>query len=186
MDLSGDEHSPQLVWTLPPCHPMSAEIGSSYTKAIINVIERATKQVVMTSPFMQEHGISSLLKALIDALARGVVLTVLTHHAEDVGSSQSIAIEELRREAVRLGKALKIYTADAPVGSMLHAKVVIADEDLMVLGSANLTGPGLDRNVEAGVVLGPSEAAKALQVISRFDQAGLIRLVCDTEIKSTT
>lgn len=180
-DLTGSGCSPRLVWTLPSKHPMAAKMGASYTEAILGVIGSARSELVMTSPFMQEHGISSLLEALVDALGRGVKLTVLTHHADDLGSAQSIAVEELRREATRLGKTLRVFTADAPVGSMLHAKLVIADEDVMVLGSANLTGPGLEQNIEAGVVLGGGREAKtAKQVIAELAGAGLVRMVFDT------
>ena len=179
-DLTGSDCYPRLVWTLPHSHPMARKIGTSYTEAILRVIRTARSELVMTSPFMQEHGISSLLEALVDALGRGVRLTVLTHHADDLGSSQSIAVEELRREAIRLGKSLRVFTANAPVGSLLHAKLVIADEDIMVLGSANLTGPGLEQNIEAGVVLSAGEAKEAISVISELGRAELIRLVYDT------
>jgi phosphatidylserine/phosphatidylglycerophosphate/cardiolipin synthase-like enzyme len=180
-DLTGSGGIPRLVWTLPASHPMAAKIGDSYTKAILGVIGNTRSELVMTSPFMQEHGISSLMEALVDALGRGVKLTVLTHHADDLGSSQSIAVEELRREATRLGKSLRVFTADAPVGSMLHAKLVIADEDVMVLGSANLTSPGLEQNIEAGVVLGGGREAKAAkQVVAELERTGLVRMVFDT------
>ena len=64
---------------------------------------------------------------------------------------------------------------------MLHAKLVIADEDVMVLGSANLTGPGLEQNIEAGVILsGGREAKAAKQVVAELERAGLVRMVFDT------
>jgi len=173
--------SPRLVWTLPARHPMAQKVGCSYTEAILGVIGCAKSELVMTSPFIQEHGISSLMQALVDALGRGVKLTVLTHHAEDLASSQSVAIEELRREAVRLKKTLWVYTADVPTGSMLHAKLVIADEEAMVLGSANLTGPGLEQNMEAGVMLAAREAKEAKRVVAELASIGLVRLVFHTK-----
>lgn len=40
----------------------------------------------------------------------------------------------------------------------LHAKVIAADRHTALLGSANLTGHGLSRNVESGVILRDSRA----------------------------
>src|SRR3990172_6720160 len=54
-DLTGSGSSPRLVWTLPSNHPMAAKIGASYTEAILGVIGSAKSELVMTSPFMQEH-----------------------------------------------------------------------------------------------------------------------------------
>ena len=93
-------------------------------------------------------------------------------------------MEDLRREAIRLGKILKVYTADVPVGSMLHAKLVIADGKCLILGSANITWPGLEQNLEAGVVLNNGEASEAKLVISGLEKAGLARLIFDTKTEA--
>jgi len=183
-NLCGAEISSRLVWTLPARHPLADEIGDSYTKALINEIGNAKNELILTSPFIQESGISSLLTVLTDALARGVVLVIVTHKAEDLASSQGVAVEDLRREAIRLGKLLKVYTADVPVGSLLHAKLVIADGKSLILGSANITWPGLEQNLEAGAVLNNGEANEAKLVISGLEKAGLVRLIFVTGIEA--
>lgn len=43
----------------------------------------------------------------------------------------------------------------------------------MVLGSANLTGPGLTSNLEAGVILGSEEARLAAQVVQGMIKANI-------------
>ncbi len=171
------EDCPRLVWTLPPEHPEAEVLGTSYTKAILEVIKSAEEDLLMTSPFLQEHGVASLMESLIKALGRGVKLIFLTHEADNIASSQSIAVDELRREAERLGRSFIVYTATTSVGSMLHAKLVVADGRKMVLGSANLTGPGLRQNIEAGVVLGEREASKIKMIIDGLITGGLIKLV---------
>jgi phosphatidylserine/phosphatidylglycerophosphate/cardiolipin synthase-like enzyme len=93
-------------------------------------------------------------------------------------------VEDLRREAIRLGKLLKVYTADVPVGSLLHAKLVIADGKSLILGSANITWPGLEQNLEAGAVLNNGEANEAKLVISGLEKAGLVRLIFVTGIEA--
>lgn len=179
-ELVGANVSPQLVWTIPVKHPMFNSIGNSYTEAILNIINSSKRELILTSPFIHERGISSLMKSLLDALGRGVCISMLTHHAENLASSQSIAVEELRREACRINKSLKIYTVESGFKSMLHAKLVIADREIMILGSANLTGPGLEQNVEAGIVLGSLEANEAVRVITGLFNTGIVKIAFDT------
>lgn len=187
-ELSTKEQSPlreipRLVWTLPLHHPQAERLGTTYNEAILDVVKEARSHLLMTSPFLQEHGIAPLIKTLLDALGRGVRITVLTHEAENLGSSQSVAIEDLRRQAERLKKSLAVYTAVTPIGSMLHAKLVLADGQKAIIGSANLTGPGLQQNVEAGVVLGEKEASEICAVIEGLIAGGLVKLVFDTTNK---
>lgn len=174
---------PRLVWTLPPQHPQAERLGSTYNEAILELIKESQAHLLMTSPFLQEQGLSSLMATLVEALGRGVKITVLTHAAENLASSQSVALENLRREAERLGKSLSVYTAVTPAGSMLHAKLVLADSSKMVIGSANLTGPGLEQNMEAGVVLGEREASEIRMVVEGLITGGLVKLVFNTAIK---
>jgi phosphatidylserine/phosphatidylglycerophosphate/cardiolipin synthase-like enzyme len=171
---------PVIVWTLPAQHPAAAEHGSLYADAILDVVNHARRELLMTSPFMQEQGVRHLISAVVQALHRGVSVTILTHGAEDLASAQSVAVEEIRREAERLGGWLSVYTAATPNGSLLHAKLVVADHERVIIGSANLTGPGLAVNLEAGVVLGRAHASEASRTIQRLIEAGLARKVFST------
>jgi len=176
----GEERMPQLVWTLPETHPAASELGSTYLKAILETVEAARRELVMTSPFLQEKGIMEILRAVVRALKRGVRLIVLTHAADNLASNQSVALEAIRQEAERIRGQLIVYSAPVMEGGLLHAKLVIADEERMVLGSANLTGPGLTSNLEAGVVLGCKEARLAMQIMR-----GLVETNIATKVFST-
>ena len=171
---------PRLVWTLPPQHPLAERLGITYAEAILEVIREAREHLLMTSPFLQEQGIASLSEAILEALGRGVKITVLTHEVENLASSQSVALEELRREAGRLGRLLAVYTAVTPAGSLLHAKLVVADCRQTLLGSANITGPGLAHNLEAGVMLGERESSEIKDIVDGLIEGGLVKLVFDT------
>ncbi len=173
----------RLVWTLPEHHPQASRLGASYRDAILEAIETAQTELLLTSPFLQEQGIALLAEAILRALYRGVRVTIVTHSVEDLGSEQSKAIERLRREAVRLALALAVYSADITLGCLLHAKLAIADESRLVVGSANLTGSGLGRHFEAGAVLGRDEALVAKAIISDMIDADLARCVLDTRKK---
>jgi phosphatidylserine/phosphatidylglycerophosphate/cardiolipin synthase-like enzyme len=179
--LAKSDADSMLVWTLPHSHPMAYALGTSYVRAILEIIGSASDELCLTSPFIQEIGIANLAGSLTEALRRGTKIIMLTHQAEDLSSTQSIALEELRREAERLGGSLTIYSAYGLEGNLLHAKLVIADSKKMILGSANLTAPGLTKNLEAGVVLGSGDATVAKQVVDGFIRSGLVKLVYQTK-----
>lgn len=65
------------------------------------------------------------------------------------------------------GKAPDLYydprTADHRVFASLHAKCLIADEEHVLITSANFTGRGQDRNIEVGVVIHDKGYAAALE-----------------------
>jgi phosphatidylserine/phosphatidylglycerophosphate/cardiolipin synthase-like enzyme len=179
-DLAGErpgEITPRLVWTLPEAHPSFPEHGNTYLQAVLETVDGAREELVMTSPFIHERGIHEIFGALIRALKRGVRLTVLTHAADDLSSPQSVALEAIRREAERIQRRLIVYSVSTADRGLLHAKLVIADGERMILGSANLTGPGLTSNLEAGVVLGSREALTALRMIRELIAAGLAVVV---------
>jgi phosphatidylserine/phosphatidylglycerophosphate/cardiolipin synthase-like enzyme len=178
-DLAGERPGEitRLVWTLPEVHPSFPEHGNTYLQAVLETVDGARKELVMTSPFIHERGIHEIFGALIRVLKRGVRLTVLTHAADDLSSPQSVALETIRREAERIQGRLIVYSVSTADRGLLHAKLVIADGERMILGSANLTGPGLTSNFEAGVVLGREEARMALRMIQELARAGLAIIV---------
>lgn len=65
------------------------------------------------------------------------------------------------------GRAPDLYydprTADQRVFASLHAKCLIADEEHVLITSANFTGRGQDRNIEVGVVIHDKGYAAALE-----------------------
>lgn len=179
-----------LLWTLPAGHPDSEEYGDSYSKGVIDVIKNAQTELILISPFLEPRGVRVLTNELLHAVARNVSITVLTHEADDLSSLASQSLEDLRREAERLGGSLTVYTAKknkgvAQASMLIHAKLVIADRERVVIGSANLTGPGLSSNFEAGVILGPDAANEAVHMFEGLLEGGLARQAFQIEAKQT-
>lgn len=110
-------------------------------------------------------------------------VTIITHDALNATSLTSQALEELRREAERAKGQLTVFSADAGAGSdrlqypLLHAKLVMADQSRLVLGSANLTSYALFHNLEAGILLGRAAAKEASAIIGELIKAHLVYLV---------
>jgi len=172
-----DNESTQLVWTLPSQHPECGSKGSSYKEKFVEVINFTENELFLISPFLAERGVSAITQSILGALHRGVTVTVITHSVEDISSDQSRAIEELRREAHRMSGTLTIYTSPPENHHLLHAKLCISDRQRLVLGSANITGPGLHEHFEAGTILGIKQAEEAAQVVAGLIESGLAKKI---------
>lgn len=175
-----------LVWTLPSAHPSRDHLGGSYFDAVISLVEEARERLVLVSPYVEARGIGLLFDSLSGALARGVAATLVTHDLSNIASANSRAVEELRREAERVGGRLEVFSAESPAGRdrerhpLLHAKLVVVDRSAVLLGSANLTSYGLSSNFEAGTLLSGEAAREADDATRALVDAGLVRRVFRT------
>jgi phosphatidylserine/phosphatidylglycerophosphate/cardiolipin synthase-like enzyme len=121
---------------------------------------------------------------LMNALGRGVKVTIVTHDVLNAASVNAAAVEELRREAQRVRGTLTVFSAelggDRHEHPLLHAKLFVADESRVLLGSANLTSYALTTNLELGTLLGRDAAVKVASVILYLIQSGTAYLVFST------
>ena len=77
-------------------------------------------------------------------------------------------------EGQMIRKRLRILCAGLESLTFIHAKLIVADRTRGYLGSANLSGGGLDKNFEAGVALTPEQADALERLIDAFETQGLI------------
>ncbi len=191
-ELAGEEprgtgaNGARLVWTLPSVHPSRDRLGGSYFAAAICLVEEAREHAVLVSPYVEARGIGLLFDRLSDALSRGVAVLLVHHDLSDIASANSRAVEELRREAERVGGRLEAFSAESTAGRdrerypLLHAKLVVVDRRKLLLGSANLTSYGLSCNFKAGTLLAGEVAREADEAARSLVEAGLIRRVFRT------
>ena len=186
------EPTSRLVWTLPATIlPAMPSRRQTYLQAVISVIDNSRETLLCVSPYLDTPGVGLLFAPLMNALARGVEVTILTHDALNPTSFTGAAIEELRREARRTNGTLTVYSADAGSGPdrrehpLLHAKLVVADKQKVAVGSCNLTSHAFSSNLEAGTVLGPEAAEEAIMVISYLIRSHLVYLVFGTGVPGT-
>jgi phosphatidylserine/phosphatidylglycerophosphate/cardiolipin synthase-like enzyme len=175
-----------LVWTLPSGHPLEARLGESYLNVSVSLLEEARERLVLMSPYVEARGVGLLFDRLAGALSRGVATMLVTHDLSDIASTNSRAVEELRREAERVGGRLEVFSATSTTGRdrehypLLHAKLIIVDRRKLLLGSANLTSYGLSSNFEAGTLLGQRAAREADEMARGLVEAGLVQKVFGT------
>jgi phosphatidylserine/phosphatidylglycerophosphate/cardiolipin synthase-like enzyme len=116
---------------------------------VLRLIDGATDTIHLEAMYLRDR---ELTEALLAAIDRGVGVRALFNDPSfDVGD----ATEGARR----------LTDAGAEVrrrpDRFIHAKVVVADGQQALVGSANFSFHGVDRNREAGIVLGEAEPALA-------------------------
>ncbi|XVQ86430.1 DISARM system phospholipase D-like protein DrmC [Microbispora siamensis] len=145
--------------------PYSDEVPVRLTSSVIIEVIRASRTSLLMVSFAA-FGVTEVVHEVVRAVRRGVrVDLILEGNAEEGGAlrggfAATDAFEKLRPLA-------RFWTwADRPMvgGSVpaLHAKVVAADEDIALLGSANLTDRALAHNLEVGVILRDPDVVRRL------------------------
>lgn len=132
------------VWTGPNSHAGPARL----TLAVVaDLIAEAHGDVVLAS-YATIPG-PDVRFALGQAADRGVAITLLLERHQDNPAFQAHGDPFPGLPARRLA-----WPAGArPPGASMHAKVLVVDGRTALVGSANLTGHGLERNLECGLLI---------------------------------
>jgi phosphatidylserine/phosphatidylglycerophosphate/cardiolipin synthase-like enzyme len=162
-----DEPDVSLLWTLPDELSVLGIDAAGYADGVLKLIGSAQQRLMLLAPYLEAEGIGQLQDGLLLALARRVSVVLITQNANALGSCASTSLESLRREARGLPGALRVYTAPTSAPVLLHSKLVVADGTTAIVGSANLTGNALLRNLETGVLVGVRQAVEIERVIQR-------------------
>ena len=150
--------STELVWTGPTTPFVSARRTE---QALLQVINAARTTLFITS--FVAYDVSSIVKALNDAGARGVHISMLLESSSEHGGSISIDIISKMKVLV---PSAHIYAwtqkVEPFVDGCVHAKVAVADANACFITSANLTGFAMERNMEAGILISGGEIPRLL------------------------
>ncbi len=125
---------------------LSDEKGYSSTNALISFIDSAKQSVLIENPyFVPTKGWN---RAFNDALQRGVKIRLMTNslHSTDLVIRQA-AYMNRRKKLLRQG--IEIWEFQGP--QKLHAKAMVVDEDVVVIGSYNIHRPSERYNTEVAV-----------------------------------
>jgi len=127
-------------------------LSSEFTKRIIELIDAAKRSIYIfmfdwrwyKNDFSCE--VSRINQALVRATRRGVSVQALLNY----------------KEIVPILESLKIKAKQANVKKLLHAKSIVLDEEVVVLGSHNLTKEAMTANVEMSLIIPDKEIAKRI------------------------
>lgn len=148
----------ELVWTGPTTPFVSARRTE---QALLQIIGTAKRDLFIIS--FVAYDVSIIVKALNDASARGVSISMLLESSQDHGGSISFDVIGKMRTLVPSAKLYAWRERSAPFGDgRVHAKVVVADGDMCFITSANLTGHAMEQNMEAGVLLSGGQIPRLL------------------------
>jgi phosphatidylserine/phosphatidylglycerophosphate/cardiolipin synthase-like enzyme len=160
--------SVDVVWTGP-----ESGVSTSLTAAtVIDLIAGARHELLLVSFATQtEPGIATALEA---ASARGVTITLLTErHADNPGYAQaSTPFPGLNaRRLCWPGSA-------RPPGAALHAKVIVVDDRIALVGSADLTSRAMETNLECGILIRGGPQSRAIREhITGLRESGHLRRI---------
>ena len=151
--------STELVWTGPTTPFVSARRTE---QALLQVIG-AAKQTLFVTSFVA-YDVSTIVKALNDASARGVSIAMLLESSQDHGGSISFdAIGKMKS----IVPNARLYTWRSRAGKFfdgrVHAKVAVADQHTCFITSANLTGFAMEKNMEVGLLLSGGSIPQVLE-----------------------
>lgn len=125
------------------------------------LLGEARSTVVVVAAFTHPSAVDVIGPDLVAAAQRGVSIRFITQEAYgtyDPEPTRRALLDAL--EAGGVARKLSFQVADLGAERSMHAKIIVVDGEVALIGSANFTGAALADNVEAGVVV-RGETAKA-------------------------
>jgi phosphatidylserine/phosphatidylglycerophosphate/cardiolipin synthase-like enzyme len=145
------EQSIDVVWT----GPQSREVPVRLTRAVLLDVIRAARERLIVVSFTA-YRVAMVVEELAAAAARGVDVRLVLESPDPGGP----VTRDATAAFASLGEAVTFWVWPAeqrpplPVGrAALHAKAAIADDHSALVTSANLTGHGINENMELGLLI---------------------------------
>jgi phosphatidylserine/phosphatidylglycerophosphate/cardiolipin synthase-like enzyme len=133
-----------VVWSGPSSSVTTSRLTSA---VVVDLVDEAVAEVLLASYAM--HSEPALAAALSRAVQRGVRITFVAERAADNPSFHGPRVAFAHVPARRLR-----WPADRrPAGACLHAKILVVDRIVALVGSANVTTSAMERNLECGVLV---------------------------------
>jgi phosphatidylserine/phosphatidylglycerophosphate/cardiolipin synthase-like enzyme len=158
-----NSQSIELVWTGPS--PPQTHLRRT-DQALLEVIRNAESEVWIVS--FAAYGVQSILKALISAMDRGVVVSLVLESAEE--SDGKLTFDQIVNLQNSLNHRARVFVWPAEMrqsnngrSGTLHAKCAVVDGRQLLVSSANLTEAALQVNIELGVLLNSERHALQIQ-----------------------
>ena len=142
------------TWSGPGRRP-AAEPSRLTAATVTDLIGQARREILIVS--YATHSEPAIEAALAAAAGQGVEITILAErHADNPGyTATGTPFPGLQ------ARWLRWPASRCPVGAALHAKILVVDQRLALVGSANFTGRAMESNLECGILIrgGPQPGA---------------------------
>lgn len=166
------ESSVELVWS-GPATPWSGL--RSTEQALLELINAARRSLFVVT--FAAYKVDGLVSAIESAIARGVRVSFLLESREESAGkvtfdpAVALPLSRLNGVATYVWPASRRPRSSQGQHGSLHAKFMLADEDVLFLSSANLTDYAMNLNVELGALIrggdAPKQAAANLAALVR-------------------
>ena len=137
--------------------------GVRGTESVIRDIVTGARSEIHVMAYVVSRHATWLLDDIRNALDRGITTTLVINRLQtqdSVTRNQLCAWSRLYPHFM-----LRSYDED---GKSVHAKVVVADRNLAVVGSANFSWHGMATNYEVGVLLEGKEAWTLSKIVDNL------------------
>ena len=141
-----------VVWTGPDSGVTTGRLTAA---TVTELIGQARREILLVSYATQSE--PAIHAALTDAASRGVEITLLAEKHTDNPAYTARGTPFPGLPATRLHWP----ASQRPPGAALHAKIIVVDDRIALITSANLTGRAMEANLECGILLhgGPQPRA---------------------------
>lgn len=161
----------ESVWSGPKTHPVPVR---STAQVLVGLVGEARHELLLMTYSARDH--PPLKAALGEALARGVAVTVVVETVQGAAGAL-VGPEPAAAFAGLSGLQVWHWPIDkrGEEYARMHAKIAVADRRLLLVSSANLTQSGVDRNIEAGLLVrGGTAPQRAAEHIAELRSRGVL------------
>lgn len=138
----------------------------------IDMIKSAKKSILLTG-----YSVSNYADEIIEELIKAAEYRIpIDFYVDDYESKKELLKPLLDKKL----KNVRIYNfqKDPKSYEALHAKVLIVDDERVLITSSNLSGNGMNRNIELGVQLrSQSKAAKIRTVFGKLQESNKFKRI---------
>ena len=147
----------ELLWTGPATATVPVR---QVEQALIQVIHFAKRDLFIVS--FVAYSVPTVIEALQDAQERKVVLNFLLEQSQGAGGK--VTTDSIANLRAKLPMAhFHIWKqAGSDIPAAVHAKCAVADGELAMITSANLTGKAMNENMELGILLNGGSVPRQL------------------------
>lgn len=122
-------------------------LKSPWTGTFKKLLGRVDRSLILASPFIKRSRASSVLSLLQRrGIQNNLDLLLITDLRPESALNGSTGLEALLDFSYHLPRLRLTYLPS------LHAKVYVADQTMAIITSGNLTDPGIESNIEYGIV----------------------------------
>lgn len=163
----------ETVWTGPSSHRVPLR---STAQVLIDLVAGTRSQLLLMT--YSATPLPPLITGLGAAIGRGVSVDIVVETLQGAGSALSGAEPAAAFAGVAGAQLWQWAPAARPTGARMHAKMAVADRMALLVSSANLTSSGIDKNIEAGILVrGGTAPMRIVEHFTELTAAGiLIRL----------